>query len=780
MAVKASATTTLSFMVDVKAVYRYYKLQASTASAPSAPTTTPASTPSGWTDVEPAYTEGSTNTLYFVDGTLFADNTFSYSAVSKSSSYEAAKIAYNKAVTANNAVSALETRVATVERETTTDAIIDTVKESNQFQAAGDYVTGTSAYSQLKQTVSGLNSTVQSHTGSISNLQQTAEGIQVRLDNQQTVRNLVSKSRLLDGWEHVVSAGVTVSKNVSTSAPEFGEVTIARFNASTANSSDQSSYIHMTNAARVTSGSKYTLSVWARKVSGGNARPRLALTTTNQSAIIAENLTTEWKRYSYTFTLGTISTSGKYVDIATSFGVSVLAGQTGVFEICCPQLEAGDTMNPWSANSIDSTDYMSFTSQGLIVGDMTKEKLGRNVCINDGGVHVFYEGSTEDVNEIAHLGYGEGNAESGIAEAPYYTFGTRKADSAVGNYSVAEGTNNTASALCSHAEGYLATASGTNAHAEGSGTTASGGASHAEGGQTTASNDVAHAEGSLTVASGWTSHAEGYETKAKGEASHAEGRESQASGLNSHASGLNTRASSDNQTAIGKYNVEDTAGKYAFIVGNGTSTSNRSNAFTVDWNGNVEASASVGATGSITSGDMCYVTHGKANTDAMTKTTRTDTGRSVSFGVGAGGTNAGVYDNNKSKWLLYANNDNTYLNGACVDVTSSSTASTFFTLNSTNVTSIESAYVARWGEVCMVYVSVKMKVSLSAGDISNKVIGTLKSGYRPKILAALASGATGPVCAFYANTSGEVSVVATHSSVNAGKTISFGGTFILA
>lgn len=99
MAVKASATITLSFMVDVKAVYRYYKLQASTASAPSVPTT---ATPSGWTDTEPTYTEGSTNTLYFVDKTVFTNDEFVYSRVSVSSSYEAAKVAYNKAVNANN------------------------------------------------------------------------------------------------------------------------------------------------------------------------------------------------------------------------------------------------------------------------------------------------------------------------------------------------------------------------------------------------------------------------------------------------------------------------------------------------------------------------------------------------------------------------------------------------------------------------------------------------------------------------------------------------------
>ena len=267
------------------------------------------------------------------------------------------------------------------------DSITSTVAET--YQPKGDYVTGTSAYSQLKQTVSGINSTVQSHTGSISTLQQTAEGIKVRLENQQTVRNLVSKSRRLDGWGNVVSAGVTLSKNVSTSAPEFGEVTVAQFNASTSNASAQSSYIHMTNAARVTSGKKYTFSMWARKVSGGNARPRFSISLTNsQSAVIPENLTTEWKRYSYTFTLGTIATSGNRGDITTSFGISVLANQTGVFEICCPQLEAGETMNPWSANSFDATDYMSFTEDGLVIGDMTEDGLGNNVIIDSDSVDI--------------------------------------------------------------------------------------------------------------------------------------------------------------------------------------------------------------------------------------------------------------------------------------------------------------------------------------------------------------------------------------------------------
>lgn len=102
MAVKASASITLSFMVDVKASYRYYKLQASTASAPNAPTVFPPSTSSGWDDTEPSYKSGSTNTLYFVDCTVFTDDSFAYSKVSISSSYEAAKEAWNKANNAQN------------------------------------------------------------------------------------------------------------------------------------------------------------------------------------------------------------------------------------------------------------------------------------------------------------------------------------------------------------------------------------------------------------------------------------------------------------------------------------------------------------------------------------------------------------------------------------------------------------------------------------------------------------------------------------------------------
>ena len=93
-----------------QSVTRYYKLQPSTAAAPSKPTTNPP--PSGWTDTEPTYTSGSTNSLYFCDLMVFSDKTWQYSEVSKSSSYEAAKEAYKKAAEALNLAKSADMQLA--------------------------------------------------------------------------------------------------------------------------------------------------------------------------------------------------------------------------------------------------------------------------------------------------------------------------------------------------------------------------------------------------------------------------------------------------------------------------------------------------------------------------------------------------------------------------------------------------------------------------------------------------------------------------------------------
>ncbi len=104
---------------------------------------------------------------------------------------------------------------------------------------------------------------------------------------------------------------------------------------------------------------------------------------------------------------------------------------------------------------------------------------------------------------------------------------------------------------------------------------------------TSSFNYTAHAEGSKTIACGITgSHAEGRRTIASGINAHAENFATEARGSYSHAEGYYTKANGGYQHVQGKYNIEDTESKYADIVGNGSSESSRSNAYTLDWNGN--------------------------------------------------------------------------------------------------------------------------------------------------------------------------------------------------
>jgi len=169
---------------------------------------------------------------------------------------------------------------------------------------------------------------------------------------------------------------------------------------------------------------------------------------------------------------------------------------------------------------------------------------------------------------------------------------------ASGSYSHAEGASTLSLGVYSHAEGYFTTTIGIASHAEGRQTTASadyshaeglsitgisggslralGYGSHAEGYNTITYGTGSHAEGYFTIASGSYSHAEGGLTHTKGFASHAEGNSTSASGDYSHAEGLGTVALGTYQHVQGQFNISssDTS---AFIHGNGTSTSNRSN-----------------------------------------------------------------------------------------------------------------------------------------------------------------------------------------------------------
>lgn len=97
---------------------------------------------------------------------------------------------------------------------------------------------------------------------------------------------------------------------------------------------------------------------------------------------------------------------------------------------------------------------------------------------------------------------------------------------------------------------------------------------------------AAFAEGSSTKASGNYSHAEGVGTVASNYSAHAEGTNSVASGEDSHAEGIYTIAAGESQHVQGRYNIEDADNKYLHIVGNGNDVYSRSNAHTLDRDGN--------------------------------------------------------------------------------------------------------------------------------------------------------------------------------------------------
>ena len=90
-----------------------------------------------------------------------------------------------------------------------------------------------------------------------------------------------------------------------------------------------------------------------------------------------------------------------------------------------------------------------------------------------------------------------------------------------------------------------------------------------------------------------TMHLEGYDCIAPGIHAHAEGINTVASGMYSHAEGFNTKAAGPKQHVEGSYNIVDEEGKYAHIVGNGTNESDRSNAYTLDWEGNAHFAGNV-------------------------------------------------------------------------------------------------------------------------------------------------------------------------------------------
>ena len=264
---------------------------------------------------------------------------------------------------------------------------------------------------------------------------------------------------------------------------------------------------------------------------------------------------------------GLTNISGTEVGLATSSAAGAMSSADKV------------KLDELPTNTQLQTNYVSKSSvsdaSGIPNADTTQYglvKIGSNINVDNGTISIPL--ATSSVSGIVSVGNGL-SVDNGIIS------NNLNIKNGTGDYSIIEGAItgahlNTASGPYSHAEGQATLAYGSHSHAEGYGSKTNGATSHAEGGHTETTAAYAHSEGYSTKASGWESHAEGNYTIANHKAQH----------------------------VFGEYNIEDSSdaeissrGNYIEIVGNGTgsTTSERSNARTLDWTGNEWLAGSISA-----------------------------------------------------------------------------------------------------------------------------------------------------------------------------------------
>lgn len=244
--------------------------------------------------------------------------------------------------------------------------------------------------------------------------------------------------------------------------------------------------------------------------------------------------------------------------------------------IADPENGGGNTLITSDGMAIrdGSTELAIFGADGARIGDVNKA----HSVIDDKGQR-FY--ASDGTTQLANIGYGESALDSGVINpSSHYTFGVR--ETTLVTYDPSS-TYNVGDMCIYDDKVYVCIYPITTAE----------------------SWDANHWQYYI----GSRSTAEGREITASGAYSHAEGFRTTTIGVSSHAQNLGTIATKYAQTAIGIYNKPDTStttthpshteryGQYALIIGNGLRHTARSNAFTVDWRGNVEAAGALFSSG---------------------------------------------------------------------------------------------------------------------------------------------------------------------------------------
>lgn len=240
----------------------------------------------------------------------------------------------------------------------------------------------------------------------------------------------------------------------------------------------------------------------------------------------------------------------------------------------------------------DYTNYISFVDYPLLGTTYEKTPFAYADGENTMATARASRAEGRDTKAIGQYGHSEGRDTI----AGYASHAEGRNTQAISDMSHSEGNGTRATAHTAHAEGAKTQANGVSSHAEGQNTQANGQGSHAEGYLSQANATFSHAEGVNTKANNIAAHSEGHGTVSAGTAAHSEGQNTQANGYCSHSEGMGTIANGKHQHVEGHFNTLDDNNKYVHIVGNGTSSDNRSNAHTLDWNGNAWYAGTVEAT----------------------------------------------------------------------------------------------------------------------------------------------------------------------------------------
>lgn len=321
------------------------------------------------------------------------------------------------------------------------------------------------------------------------------------------------------------------------------------------------------------------------------------------------------------------SSSKQHGVYSASIGTETLASGSNSIAVGDAAHAEGLNSSSFGNGTYAKAESSHVEGQGTVATDNAKYAHAEGWATKASGVAAHAEGyDNRAETDYSHAegqktvasglrGHAEGmhtsaSGENSHAEG-YFTSANGKNSHAEGQSILVPGGDDISVALqangaAAHAEGCATKAYGDYSHAEGMYTYASGKSSHAEGVQTRANGTFSHVEGSNSKATGYASHAEGNYSIAKGSYSHAEGNNTEAIGTCSHAGGYKSSASApysfchgrelrtvgiEPQAAFGCFN--ETNSSMLFSIGNGSSDTDRKNAFSITKSGTMTFNSNV-------------------------------------------------------------------------------------------------------------------------------------------------------------------------------------------